>query len=85
MLRRLDHCIFPIQLVLPDQRVRVSKILALEQGDVLKLNYSLGDAANLLVSGKELFQARPVRAGGRRAAQVSERVHSLDSILKETA
>lgn len=84
MLRRLDHCIFPIHLVLPDQRVRVSKILALEQGDILKLNYSLGDAANLLVSGKELFQARPVRAGGRRAAQVSERVHSLDTVLKET-
>src|SRR5579862_4760343 len=85
MLKRLDHCIFPIQLVLPDQRVRASKILALEQGDILRLSYSLGDAANLLVSGKELFRARPVRAGGRRAAQVSERVHSVDLILKETA
>ena len=63
MLRRLEHCVFPIQLVLPEQPVRVSQILALEQGDVLKLNCSLGEAAHLLVSGKELFTARPVRAG----------------------
>ena len=85
MLRRLDHCLFPIQLVLPEQRVRVSRILSLEPGDVLKLDYSLGDAANILVSGKELFHARPVRAGGRRAAQVDGRVHSLDVVQKESA
>jgi flagellar motor switch protein FliM len=85
MLRRLERGVFPIQLVLPEQRVRVSQILSLEQGDVLKLNCPLGEAANLLVSGKELFTARPVRAGGRRAAQVDERVHTLDAVLKETA
>jgi flagellar motor switch protein FliM len=85
MLRRLDHCIFPVQLVLPEQRLRVSKILALAQGDVLKLNHSLGETVNLLVSGKELFTARPVRAGGRRAAQVDARVHYLDPVQKETA
>ena len=85
MRRRLDHCIFPVQLVLPEQPVRVSQILSLEQGDVLKLNYSLGETANLLVSGKELFNAHPVRMGGRRAAQVDGRVRSLDTVQKETA
>jgi len=85
MLRRLDHCLFPIQLVLPEQRIRVSKILSLEPGDVLKLDYSLGGAADILVNGKELFHARPVRAGGRRAAQVDGRVHSMDVVQKETA
>jgi hypothetical protein len=38
-----------------------------------------------LVNGKELFHARPVRAGGRRAAQVDGRVHSMDVVQKETA
>jgi flagellar motor switch protein FliM len=85
MRRRLDHCIFPLQLVLPKQRVRVSQILSLEHGDVLKLNCSVGEFANLLVSDKELFHARPVRAGSRRAAQVDARVHSLDPIQKEAA
>jgi flagellar motor switch protein FliM len=85
MRRRLDHCVFPLQLVLPEQRVRVSQILSLEKDDVLKLNCSLGQAAHLLVSGKELFDARPVRVGCRRAAQVEERVHLLDPVLKETA
>jgi hypothetical protein len=51
----------------------------------LKLNYSLGETANILVSGEELFHARPVRAGGRRAGQVDGRVHSLNVVQKETA
>jgi flagellar motor switch protein FliM len=85
MLRRLDHCIFPVQLALPQQRIAVSRILSLEPGGVLKLNYSLGETANILVSGEELFHARPVRAGGRRAAQVDGRVHSLNVVQKETA
>jgi len=83
--RRLDRCIFPLQLVLPHQRVRVSQLLALEKGDVLKLNCSLGEAAHLLVSGMELFNAHPVRAGARRAAQVDGRVQSLDPVQMENA
>jgi flagellar motor switch protein FliM len=85
MRRRLDHCRFPVQLVLAEQRVCVSQILSLEQGDVLKLNCSLGEAANLLISGKVLFDAHPVRMRGRRAAQVDGRVRSLDLVQKENA
>lgn len=85
MRRRVERCVFPVQLVLPTQRVRTSEILALGRGDVLKLNYSLGEAAYFLVNSKNLFTARPVRAGSRRAAQVADRVHSLDPIQKETA
>jgi len=85
LLRRLEHCVFHGQLVLPEKRIRASSILKLEQGDVLKLSCSLSEPANLLVSGKELFTARPVRVGGRRAAQVDARVRSLDPVLKETA
>ncbi len=85
MRKRLDHCVFPLQLVLREQPVRVSQILSLGQGDVLKLNCSLGEAAKLLVSGKALFNAHPVRTGGRRAAQVHGRVRSLDSVQKENA
>lgn len=85
MRRRLDQCVFPLQLVLRKQRVCVSQILALELGDVLKLNCSIVEPANLLVSGKELFTARPVRTGSRRAAQVHERVRNLDPVQKESA
>ncbi len=85
MRRRLDHCLFPLQLVLPPQRVQVSQILSLEHGNVLKLNCSLGEPAHLLIGGKELFTAHPVRTGGRRAAQVEGRVRSLDSLQKENA
>jgi flagellar motor switch protein FliM len=85
MRKRLDHCVFPIQLVLPEQRVPVSQILSLDQGDILKLDRPLAGTANLLVSGKELFNAHPVRIGRRRAAQVDGRVRSLDLVQKEAA
>src|SRR5271169_455309 len=57
MRRRLDLCVFPLQLVLPVQHVRVSQVLALERGDVLKLECPLGQAADLLVSRRVLFTA----------------------------
>jgi flagellar motor switch protein FliM len=85
MRRRLDYGLFFLQLVLPEQRVRVSQILSLEPGDVLKLNCSLGEATHLLVSGKVLFNAHPVRMMNRRAAQVDGRVRSLDTVQKESA
>jgi len=85
MRRRLEHCVFPLQLVLPEQRVRVSRILSLEPGDILKLHCSLAETANLLISGKLLFTAHPVRTGGRRAAQVDGRVRSMNPVQKESA
>jgi len=83
--RRLDHCVFPLQLVLPGKRVLVSQILSLKLGDVLKLSYSLEETAHLLVSSKVLFNAHPVRTGSRRAAQIDGHVRSLDSVQKETS
>jgi flagellar motor switch protein FliM len=85
MRRRLDRCVFPIQLVLPEQQVPVSRILALEKGDILKLDSSLAGTANVLVCGRELFNAHPVRIGRHRAAQVDGRVHCLDLLQKEAA
>ncbi len=81
--RRLDHCTFPVQLVLEGRGVRISEVLTLNQGDVLNLECSLSVPAQLLVSGKPLFTARPVRTNLRRAAQVEERVHSLNMVHKE--
>ncbi len=81
----LEHCLFPMELVLPEGRVRVSHLLSLDRGDVLRLGHPLSERADLLVSGRRLFRARPVRSGPRRAAQVDERVHNNDPAHKENA
>jgi flagellar motor switch protein FliM len=78
--RRLERGVFPVELVLSRQRVPICRILSLQPGDVLKLGCSLGEPADLLVSGQALFYAHPVRAGARRAAQVDGRVQALDPI-----
>ncbi len=83
--RHLDHCVFPVELVLPEGRVPVSQLLSLECGDVLKLGCALSEAGDVLVSGKRLFRAHPVRCGLRRAAQVEERVHTASPVYKESA
>ncbi len=81
--KRLDHCRFPVQLVLQGRDVHLMQILSLKLGDVLNLERSLSMPAQLVVSGKPLFTARPVRTSLRRAAQVEERVRSLDTVHKE--
>ena len=85
MRRRLDQCVFPVQLVLPDQRVPVARILSLEPGNILKLDCSLATTASLLVSGRELFTAHPVRVAGHRAAQVDGQVRSSNLGKREAA
>jgi len=81
----LQEGVFSLELVLPEKRVRVAQLLALEPGNILHLRCPPNEPANLLVSGKKLFGAYPVRAGTRRAAQVSQRVHGSDSAPKEKA
>jgi len=83
--RSLGSCVFPTELLLPEGRVRVSQLLALDRGDVLKLGCPLSQPADLWVSGKRLFRAHPVRCGKRRAAQVDERVHTSVPLRKEGA
>ncbi len=87
MLRRLDHSVFPLQLILPVQRIpRLPESSRSNRAGSWKLSYGLGSPAEILVSGKDLFfHAHPVRAWNHRAAQVDGRVHSLDVVQKETA
>ena len=85
MRKRLDNCLFPLHLVLPGRGIRLSQILSLQPGDILKLDCRLGETAQLLVSSKALFHAHPVRTRIRRAAQVDGRVRSLDVVQKENA
>jgi len=84
-MRHLERCVFPVQLVLPGQQVRVSRILSLERGEVLKLQCPVGRTARLLVGGKTLFTAHPVRSKDHRAAQVDGRIASLVTTRKEPA
>lgn len=82
--RHIEHCIFPMELLLPEVRIPVSKLLTLEPGDVLSLGCALSDTADLLVSGKQLFSAYPVRSRSRRAAQVDKRISTSYGNNKES-
>jgi len=83
--KRLESCLFPMELVLPKGALPASRLLALEPGDVLKLRCPLSQPADLMVSGKKLFRGYPVRSGARRAAQVKDRVCESELSTKEKA
>jgi flagellar motor switch protein FliM len=82
--KHIEHCLFPMELVLPEARVPVSQLLSLDCGDVLKLRCALSESAHLLVSGKKMFRAYPVRSGTRRAAQVDRRMTTFFAAQKES-
>jgi flagellar motor switch protein FliM len=68
------ECPFQAQLQLPPTTVTVREMLLLRPGSVLMLKHRAQAPAVLMVAGKELFQAYPVRSGSSRGAQVERRL-----------
>ena len=81
----IEHCVYFLSnCSLPEApRPRIPTSV-LERGDVLKLGCSLSESADLLVSGKKMFRAYPVRSGTRRAAQVDKRISTSSATYKES-
>ena len=81
--RHLEDSLFPVELALPSVRVRIGQLLALDPSQVLAIPRSLTAPADLIVSGKKLFSAHPVRCGVRRGVRIDQRVQYLNSDRKE--
>ena len=56
---------------LPVSMVRIKDIANLEVGDVIVLDTHVGDAVDILVEGKRLFQARPGERRGKLSVKVT--------------
>jgi len=80
--KRLEHCRFPVELLLPSTRVPVSQVLNLYAGQVLELQRPLPDPCELVVRGKGMFMALPVRSGNRRAAKILRPLETSDPSWK---
>jgi flagellar motor switch protein FliM len=77
---KILDCTFPASLDLPSIKVPIHEVLALSPGDVRSFHIPIGTPAALIISGRQVFEARPVRQDGLRAAQIGDAL----SVSEET-
>lgn len=73
------ECSFPISLGITAIRLRVRTLLKLNQGEICNLGIPVRRPASLIIAGREVFEAEPVRHGRYRAAQVGQRLATTNT------
>jgi flagellar motor switch protein FliM len=88
IMRRLLDCRFEVELGARDVRSPIADLAGLTPGTLLSFPRSARKPASLLVAGREMFQALPVRCGNIRAAKILEKsaafVEDTDDIKEHT-
>lgn len=75
---RLLDCTFEVRAELPELKVAVHDLIALQPGSVLKLRAPIQTPGKLTAGGRSIFEAVPVRDGSQRAAQLGKRIAQFD-------
>ncbi len=70
---RVMDCDIEIEAGLPNMKVAVKDLIALQPGCLLKLRTPVRKPGKLTVGGLDIFEATPVRNGSKKAAQVGSR------------
>lgn len=72
--KRMLDCRFSLSGELPDLKVSVRDLAAIEEGGVLLLRAPVSGPATLTLEGKSYFNALPVRQGTNKAMQLVQRL-----------
>jgi flagellar motor switch protein FliM len=72
--QRLMNCDFDTWAGISGLRMKVRDLISLKPGKVLPLPAPITHPASLLIGGREIFDAAPVRNGNKRAAQLLQPV-----------
>jgi flagellar motor switch protein FliM len=65
-------CQFQVEMGIPRIKTDLVKLLELAPGEIFNLRLPLNTPGAMLVGGRELFEAHPVRCGHRRAARIGQ-------------
>ena len=68
------NCIFRVELVLPELSVPADELVGMQIGQVLALPYAIDQPALLLVGGRKMFTAYPVRCDNFRGGEIQQRL-----------
>jgi len=83
LAERMSECPFPVMLAIPDIKLRIQTLLELTPDNLCNLGIPVRMPAALLIAGREVFEAEPVRQGRHRAAQVRQPIPTSDAERKE--
>jgi len=75
---RLLDCEVELRAELPELKVAVHDLIALQSGSVLKLRAPIQTPGMLTSGGRPIFEAVPVRNGSQRAAQLGRRIAQVE-------
>lgn len=75
---RILDCDTEVATELPELKVTVRDLVALQPGSVLKLRAPIRTPGMLTAGGRALFEAMPVRSGSQRATQLGRRIYTSD-------
>jgi len=70
LLAKMLDCKFPVQLGIPTIKLPIDTLVGLTPEGLYDLGIPVRKPASLMISGREAFEANPVRQGRSRAAQV---------------
>lgn len=73
--KRMLDCRFSLSGELPNLKVSVRDLAAIEEGSVLLLSAPVAGPATLTLEGKGYFNALPVRQSNNKAMQLMQRLH----------
>lgn len=82
LAERMQECPFPLVLGIPDIKLGIQTLLELSEGQVCNLGIPVRLPAALVIAGREVFEAEPVRQGRHRAAQVRQLIPTSDAKRK---
>jgi flagellar motor switch protein FliM len=75
---RILDCDFTTAAELPNMKVALRDLVALQPGCVLKLRAPVRNPGMLTIGGQEIFEAVPVRNGSQKAAQLGRKTQSAN-------
>ncbi len=65
-------CQFQVEMGIPRIKTDLARLLELAPGEIFNLRLPLNAPGAVLLGGRELFEAHPVRCGQRRAARIGQ-------------
>lgn len=74
--KRMLDCKFALSGELPNLKVSVKDLAAIEEGSVLLLSAPVANPATLTLEGRSYFTALPVRQGSNKAMQLAHRLQT---------
>jgi len=65
-------CEFQAEMGIPRIKTNLVRLLELAPGEIFNLRLPLNTPGALLLAGREMFEAYPVRCGQKRAARIGQ-------------